>query len=357
MDNGAADGHDEVVDLIFESILDEGIDSPATGMMLQLASSGDFKACAEVISSLVDSGSAEVSGHLCKKIMAAHDGAVGQLEYSRVCHILGALVDRQQADAAYEVLRELVITPEPDAADQTAFDCTNVAYLLGSMVELGHPEWAGALAYKAYSEEALSSSDLAQLLPLILGTLLDYQKQGWVVQMAQQLLYSPADGASTDYGCLGWVLAQCVWLGRADWGAAVCADLRALRESWFELHKLLDAVGHVSDASYSQAITSCMPPPPHQHHGPGPYQLRASPREFVPGAGRYSPSGRGRYSPSASGGRFSPSDGGRGGRYSGGGPSPGNSPRGGPPPPPPPSDAASPSGAQPPPPPPPAASS
>lgn len=262
------DEADELVDLLVEEMLVEGLLGSAVGMVVKLATSGDFKATAGVLRALVDATRSDWSGQVCKRIMEAGSEGGGMLEYGRVCMILGQLLDSGRALNAYETLRALVAVPEgneegdegEEAQASGGFDCTHAAFILGNMVELGRADWAGALAHKAYSEEAHSGGELAQLLPYMLGGLLDYQQASWVSAIAQQLLYSPTDPAATDYGCLGWALAQMVWLGRPDWAATVATDLAALGEAWYDPAQLMAAVRQSSggDASYVQAIQGSM---------------------------------------------------------------------------------------------------
>lgn len=69
-----------------------------------------------------------------------------------------------------------------------------------------------------------------ELVPYVLGTLIDYNQPAWALELAKQLMYSEGKepsstsngaGAGIDYSVLGWAMAQ---VGCAGRHARMCSD-------------------------------------------------------------------------------------------------------------------------------------
>lgn len=257
MANAADPETDDFVVVLCNEIREDGFRCASVDMLMEMADSGELSTVGDVLGGLVDEGRPDWAAELCRRIMTPSRKEEGDYDYATVAGVIGHLVDTDYIETAFEICKKLLIPKDVNGG--AVFDCFDVSFIIGSMVDIGHPEWAGQLCYYMYSGAGNNEdNNYETLLPFVLGTLIDFQRLTWAYEIAQQLLNPGEEFGGVDYQTLGWALAQTVWFGRADWAALICDELLSNKLEWFDLKDLMDGVEVCGDSSYSQTILNFM---------------------------------------------------------------------------------------------------
>lgn len=252
---------DDFAETLCQEIQQDGFDCAAVDILIEMANTGELSTVGDVLASLVEQEQPDWAAELCRRIMTP-SGSDKNFDYSTVAGVIGHLVElgmveERYMEAAFEICKHLLIPK--DLYGGPVYDCFDVSFIIGSMVELKRPEWAGQLCYYMYAGYGDTEDNKYQtLLLFVLGTLIDFCRPLWAYEICVQLLNPGEEYGGVDYSTLGWVLAQSVWFGRSDWAAAICDELLTRNIEWFKLKLLLDAVEVWGDSTYSQNILNFM---------------------------------------------------------------------------------------------------
>eukprot|EP00197_Chlamydomonas_leiostraca_P004650 CAMPEP_0202865864 /NCGR_PEP_ID=MMETSP1391-20130828/6582_1 /ASSEMBLY_ACC=CAM_ASM_000867 /TAXON_ID=1034604 /ORGANISM="Chlamydomonas leiostraca, Strain SAG 11-49" /LENGTH=309 /DNA_ID=CAMNT_0049545747 /DNA_START=132 /DNA_END=1061 /DNA_ORIENTATION=+ len=247
----------EIAEQVYKGIEDEGFEGPAVDTLLHLVrteAGAGSELLGDVLVYLVQKEHPDWAAEICRMAWASHKGQPP--DFTAVCTALAYVVDMSQLQAAVKVCH-FILQMKENTQGAYYFDCYDISFVLGNMVEGGMPSQAGAILYSIYCDDSSQGQMYQELVPYVLGTLIDYGKVSWATELSKQLMY--ADGeAAIDYGVVGWCMAQMVYNGRSDWAACICDAIRAQKTTWYNQGALLAAIESWGGPSASQTVANFM---------------------------------------------------------------------------------------------------
>mmetsp|Transcript_36503 Transcript_36503/g.81268 ORF Transcript_36503/g.81268 Transcript_36503/m.81268 type:complete len:278 (+) Transcript_36503:191-1024(+) len=245
-------GNEELISMCMKEIGSEGFDCASVDLLLQMGRDGEIDTVADVLGNLAGKGRPDWAAEISKMFMGVSGTRSSEPDYAVVASVLTYLVDQGHTDWAHIICRHLLVMQKQGSAD-----CYDLAFVLGHMVKQRRAEQGGKILYAIYSDETPEGHCYHTLVPVILGTLIDYQHMDWALELSKQLCYVDGD-KEIDYSVLGWCMTQHVEMARPDWAGQLCQTLKSAGLKWYNEAQMLGSVEQWSHPGLVQAIRECM---------------------------------------------------------------------------------------------------
>ena len=273
-------GNAELVSEMVQDIEASGYDCASVDLLLRLAKDGDLESLADILSGLVSHQHPEWAGDLLKMVMqrgAEPDYVTPAfvLTYMVDTNPVGAhklcphlLVYQQHGPDCYD----LALTLGHMAKSYKATQAAKVCAVLPKPVKCGRhavhrpaqtltlPSFNPCLLQlmlALYRDDSAQGQNLKALVPFLLGTLIDFKHADWAASIVESMC-TVAGRSQPDYAAAGWCLAQQVFYQRSDWAASLCSGLQRQHSAWYNHSSMMQSVASVGGDGYVQSIMAAM---------------------------------------------------------------------------------------------------